>query len=480
MPTFHYASETFVFDEHANLTVQVADLGEGRHEFVMIDISATFAGSHPHDWMIKHFPDKLKVPLKRRRAVLRLHTLPIDGVSNYLDYMQELGHNVSKTAAWWQKNLAVRFGNLNLFPVPKPAVAPNQVAAAGNPDLIVEPELIEELPGTPAPAEIVVGPVEVEIELSPYMIQPGGSEASILPFMTVEAKFTGSPFDAIKRTRSDGTHYWLASELGGSVGYEQSRNIEAVTDRAKISCQGFGLDASEHFADVSKPSRGGNGAVQIVPDCELTRHAAYLWMLEADSRKPLVAAGKNYFALRARQAEKAEEKFKAHVEAEDATETALRVAGESHRRIKSLESFRRDQELLNQARSDEDRKRDERLLRLDLDLNGTPGTMTLSDYLYKECPDDLRHQFVSKKSNIDRVGSLSTLLGKAYESVYGQKVSKRKVYGLKVNDVPIEKLSEFPIEFLHSWRDAHLAGQNFFEDNDIPCLNRLLLPKNSA
>lgn len=62
----------------------------------------------------------------------------------------------------------------------------------------------------------------------------------------------GSPFDAIKRIRPDGSEYWLARELCKVVEYETWRNFAAAIDRAKIAAKNTGADPDVEFVQVGK------------------------------------------------------------------------------------------------------------------------------------------------------------------------------------------------------------------------------------
>ncbi|MEV6555923.1 phage antirepressor KilAC domain-containing protein [Nocardia sp. NPDC051756] len=113
----------------------------------------------------------------------------------------------------------------------------------------------------------------------------------------------GSPFDAIRRTRPNGTEYWLARDLCKLVEYETWRNFVAAIDRAKIAIANQNLDLTSHVADASKlVERPQGGSVQS-EDYELSRFGAYMVLMNGDPRKPKIAAAQQYFAIRTREAE---------------------------------------------------------------------------------------------------------------------------------------------------------------------------------
>lgn len=112
---------------------------------------------------------------------------------------------------------------------------------------------------------------------------------------------TGSPFDAIRQVRPDGTEFWSARDLMPMLGYDQWRNFERCITEARRAAEIAG--ASDQFADSSKLVPTGSGAKRAVVDVHLTRYAAYMVAMSCDGRKPEVAEAKTYFAIRTREAE---------------------------------------------------------------------------------------------------------------------------------------------------------------------------------
>ena len=47
-------------------------------------------------------------------------------------------------------------------------------------------------------------------------------------------------FEAIRKTKDDGTEYWSARELSEVLQYTEWRNFSKVLDRAKLACQNSG------------------------------------------------------------------------------------------------------------------------------------------------------------------------------------------------------------------------------------------------
>lgn len=109
-----------------------------------------------------------------------------------------------------------------------------------------------------------------------------------------------SPFDAIKRTREDGSEYWSARDLMPLMGYSAWRNFLVPIERARKSAENQGQAGA--FAESRKRVEAGAGSTERL-DFELTRFAAYLVAMNGDPNKPEVAAAQAYFAVRTREAE---------------------------------------------------------------------------------------------------------------------------------------------------------------------------------
>jgi hypothetical protein len=131
-----------------------------------------------------------------------------------------------------------------------------------------------------------------------------------------------SSFDTIRRTRPDGSEFWLARELCKLVQYETWRNFAAAIDRAKIAAGNSGADPNREFAQVGQLVDVGNLGKQEREDYELSRFAAYLTVMNGDPRKPAIAAAQAYFAIRTNQAEQIERRM---VDAIELSERRLRL-----------------------------------------------------------------------------------------------------------------------------------------------------------
>ena len=109
----------------------------------------------------------------------------------------------------------------------------------------------------------------------------------------------GSPFDAIRRTRADGSEYWSARDLMPLMGYGADwRNFQTAIERARVAATNSGHDVETLFGGVTEKTQG-----RPREDFHLARMAAYLVSLNGDPRKPETAAAQAYFVIRTREAE---------------------------------------------------------------------------------------------------------------------------------------------------------------------------------
>ncbi len=115
--------------------------------------------------------------------------------------------------------------------------------------------------------------------------------------------YSEKTFEDIKHIDEDGNEFWYARELQIVLEYAQWRRFNEAIERAKIACEQSGNDIAEHFADVGKTSPMPNGGVKMINDLMLSRYACYLIVMNGDPRKPVIAVGQTYFAVKTRQQE---------------------------------------------------------------------------------------------------------------------------------------------------------------------------------
>lgn len=109
---------------------------------------------------------------------------------------------------------------------------------------------------------------------------------------------SGSPFDAIRQVRPDGSEFWSARGLMPLMGYARWENFETPINRAVKTAENQGMSVGTLFLR-SQEKTGGRPR----EDFELARYAAYLVAMNGDPNIPEVAAAQHYFAVRTRQAE---------------------------------------------------------------------------------------------------------------------------------------------------------------------------------
>lgn len=124
--------------------------------------------------------------------------------------------------------------------------------------------------------------------------------------------------------KDDGGRRWLADDLGRALGYRSSASFAAVIRRAINACNTAGIDALDHFERVNITDENGD----TIRETRLSRFACYLAAMNADPKKPQVAAAQVYFSLLV------DSVLEHHNEAEQVGRVARR--GEISEREKSL------------------------------------------------------------------------------------------------------------------------------------------------
>lgn len=114
-------------------------------------------------------------------------------------------------------------------------------------------------------------------------------------------------FEDIRQLDEDGNEFWLARNLAKVLEYSDYRNFLSVIEKAKISCNNSGIDADDHFVEVTEKVTLGSGATRELESYALSRYACYLIVQNADPAKRVVAHGQTYFALQARRQELADD-----------------------------------------------------------------------------------------------------------------------------------------------------------------------------
>jgi hypothetical protein len=105
-----------------------------------------------------------------------------------------------------------------------------------------------------------------------------------------------SPFDAIKQTDSDGKEWWNSRKLAQLLGYQKYWNFERLIMKITPFLQKEkGLDLKEHIVEIEEMAQLHNSGYRKVTSMMLSRTACLAIVMNANQKKPLVKAAKDYF-----------------------------------------------------------------------------------------------------------------------------------------------------------------------------------------
>ena len=105
-----------------------------------------------------------------------------------------------------------------------------------------------------------------------------------------------SPFEAIKETDGEGREWWNSRKLARLMGYQKYWNFERLMDKvSSFLQQEKGLDLKEHMVEIEEMVQLNNGGYRQVKSIRLSRTACVAIALNADQKKPIVKAAKEYF-----------------------------------------------------------------------------------------------------------------------------------------------------------------------------------------
>jgi hypothetical protein len=105
-----------------------------------------------------------------------------------------------------------------------------------------------------------------------------------------------SPFETIKETDSEGREWWNSRKLARLIGYQKYWNFERLINKVTPFLQKEkGLDLKEHVVEVEEMAQLHNSGYRKVTSVLLSRTACLAIVMNADQKKPLVKAAKDYF-----------------------------------------------------------------------------------------------------------------------------------------------------------------------------------------
>ena len=105
-----------------------------------------------------------------------------------------------------------------------------------------------------------------------------------------------SPFEAIKETDAEGREWWNSRKLARLLGYLKYWNFERMMDKvATFLQQEKGLDLKEHMVEIEEMAQLNNGGWRQVKSIKLSRTACIAIATNADKKKPIVKAAREYF-----------------------------------------------------------------------------------------------------------------------------------------------------------------------------------------
>ena len=105
-----------------------------------------------------------------------------------------------------------------------------------------------------------------------------------------------SPFETIKETDSEGREWWNSRKLARLLGYQKYWNFERLIHKVTPFLQKEkGLDLKEHIVEIEEMAQLHNSGYRKVTSVLLSRTACLAIVMNADQKKPLVKAAKDYF-----------------------------------------------------------------------------------------------------------------------------------------------------------------------------------------
>lgn len=105
-----------------------------------------------------------------------------------------------------------------------------------------------------------------------------------------------SQFEQIKKLSTDNKEYWTSRELCGAMGYSTYQKFSRVLDKAMEIARGKGLNLDDHFNQAVEMVKLGSGTFRKVENVNLSQIACMIIAENADGKKALVQAAREYFS----------------------------------------------------------------------------------------------------------------------------------------------------------------------------------------
>ena len=104
-----------------------------------------------------------------------------------------------------------------------------------------------------------------------------------------------SPFEQLREVDADGKEWWNSRKLARVMGYGKYWNFERVMAKAQAWISQKGYHLGEHFVEINEMAELGSGTVREVTSIRLSRAASMAVAMNADQKKEMVKAARQYF-----------------------------------------------------------------------------------------------------------------------------------------------------------------------------------------
>lgn len=105
-----------------------------------------------------------------------------------------------------------------------------------------------------------------------------------------------SPFEQLREVDAEGKEWWNSRKLSRVMGYGKYWNFERVMAKAMAWTSQKGYPLTEHFREIQEMAELGSGAVREVQSVMLSRAACMSVAMNADQKKEMVKAAREYFS----------------------------------------------------------------------------------------------------------------------------------------------------------------------------------------